>query len=73
MDGSQILQVVFLGEDEDHGVVSVTATGMNLDKDMVNNIYNIINNKLSMSWPVLSDLTIVITNNNNHCCLSYNL
>ena len=60
MDGSQILQVVFLGEDEDHGVVSVTATGMHLDKDMVNNIYNIVNNKPSMSWPVTTSTLYLV-------------
>ncbi len=32
MNSSKILEVVFLGENEDNGIVSISTTGMHLNK-----------------------------------------
>ena len=41
MDGSQVLEIIFLGQDEDHSVVTVSATRMDLqEKDVVSSSQN---------------------------------
>ena len=41
VDGSQVLEIIFLGQDEDHSVVTVSATRMDLqEKDVVSSSQN---------------------------------